>query len=604
MMKSFLILPLIFLSALCVAQRDTFVFFPTYTYITVNGYPTNFWEDSLHDPMCIGDTIEIRMNADTAAAYGIDSIRFKFTLGASGTTEIRQLVSHDAYSERFVFTDTAPNQVYIINYSFWFHHPTYMATRSSGQIIVDANPVQYYRWRFGDLMYIQCCHAIGSLILSTSDSSICYGDTATLTATGPYMHLRWSTGDSTRSIRISEPGPYTCIAYGACRSDTQSILIRPRCHCPVAYTKSADTTICAQSLAYIYASLPARFRLRWNTGDTAVRIRVSQTGTYIFTGTYYCDTIVDSIRVMMHAPLTPIHRVQVSCSDSTVVLTANRSGNLSYRWIATADTSSQINAHTSGSYLCTVSDQCISVTDTFDILISPLPSRLFNDDTLRVCEAGFPVLITLDSAYLTYVWNGAAGGQSFLADSALSLIATVGTVCGIASDTLQIIAQPHRDHLSVTIDTACNSGTAAIHLDYEDHPYIIWSSGGHTADITAPIPSYITVILEYPCDTLYRDIIIPACTHIDCTVFIPNAFSPNGDGINDVFLPLSDCEYEYFHMRIYDRWGELVYSTDTYAGWDGSFKSVVTPGVYVYVLDYGFGNVSGQHTSSSITLIK
>ena len=71
--------------------------------------------------------------------------------------------------------------------------------------------------------------------------------------------------------------------------------------------------------------------------------------------------------------------------------------------------------------------------------------------------------------------------------------------------------------------------------------------------------------------------------------FIPNVFSPNYDGLNDYFFPIIDEEnIEKFLFTIFDRWGNLLYSTsDPKAkGWDGSFKGKeVNPGVYVYYFE-------------------
>lgn len=73
-------------------------------------------------------------------------------------------------------------------------------------------------------------------------------------------------------------------------------------------------------------------------------------------------------------------------------------------------------------------------------------------------------------------------------------------------------------------------------------------------------------------------------------VYIPNVFSPDGDGNNDRFIPFSNLEETLIaEMSIYDRWGEKVYSragfftSDPSAGWDGSFKGeLLNPGVYIY----------------------
>jgi gliding motility-associated-like protein len=66
-------------------------------------------------------------------------------------------------------------------------------------------------------------------------------------------------------------------------------------------------------------------------------------------------------------------------------------------------------------------------------------------------------------------------------------------------------------------------------------------------------------------------------------LYIPNAFTPNGDGINETFVPKGDG-IQTFKMLIYNRWGELLYETDDLQkGWDGTFKGVLSQqDVYIY----------------------
>ena len=65
----------------------------------------------------------------------------------------------------------------------------------------------------------------------------------------------------------------------------------------------------------------------------------------------------------------------------------------------------------------------------------------------------------------------------------------------------------------------------------------------------------------------------------------PNAFSPNGDGNNDVWLPLITC-YEEYTLSVFNRWGELVFnSNDPNEGWDGkNSESTHKPGVYLFII--------------------
>jgi gliding motility-associated-like protein len=70
-------------------------------------------------------------------------------------------------------------------------------------------------------------------------------------------------------------------------------------------------------------------------------------------------------------------------------------------------------------------------------------------------------------------------------------------------------------------------------------------------------------------------------------LFIPNAFTPNGNGNNDVFLAYGQG-ITSFHMRIFNRWGELLFETsDMNNGWDGRYKGqIVQTDTYVYTIDY------------------
>jgi gliding motility-associated-like protein len=68
----------------------------------------------------------------------------------------------------------------------------------------------------------------------------------------------------------------------------------------------------------------------------------------------------------------------------------------------------------------------------------------------------------------------------------------------------------------------------------------------------------------------------------------PNVFSPNGDGRNDRFRAMLRCSVSDFSMRVYNRWGESVYSTDKKDGyWDGTHHGVDAPvGVYMYFVSF------------------
>jgi gliding motility-associated-like protein len=94
----------------------------------------------------------------------------------------------------------------------------------------------------------------------------------------------------------------------------------------------------------------------------------------------------------------------------------------------------------------------------------------------------------------------------------------------------------------------------------------------------------VTVYNKYDCEASVQMEIKPDCVSKS---FIPTAFSPNGDGLNDVFRPTL-INFEDYKLQVYNRWGELLYeSKDVKAGWDGTFRgNPVQDGVYTYIMRY------------------
>lgn len=80
----------------------------------------------------------------------------------------------------------------------------------------------------------------------------------------------------------------------------------------------------------------------------------------------------------------------------------------------------------------------------------------------------------------------------------------------------------------------------------------------------------------------------PKNTDMACEVFVPNVFSPNGDGINDLFLPATNCTFSDFNMKIFARWGTLLYETnDPDRGWAGAHRGEALPSTtYLYFIEY------------------
>ena len=94
----------------------------------------------------------------------------------------------------------------------------------------------------------------------------------------------------------------------------------------------------------------------------------------------------------------------------------------------------------------------------------------------------------------------------------------------------------------------------------------------------------------------------------DCKLAIPTAFSPNSSlGKNDGFGALKTCDLSSYEMNIFDRWGELIFtSNDINNSWDGTYKGYKAEiGVYSYYIDYSLkGNNESKQEKGSITLLR
>ncbi len=124
-------------------------------------------------------------------------------------------------------------------------------------------------------------------------------------------------------------------------------------------------------------------------------------------------------------------------------------------------------------------------------------------------------------------------------------------------------------------------------------------------DSNGKFPVMLVVTNEYGCvDTVFKIVIVDE----DVAVYIPNTFTPNDDGVNDVFtIKGLGLKSEGFYMEIFDRWGTLVYSNkDINKGWDGTIKGVkAADGIYVYnVQVIGDNNVGKKDFKGHVTLLK
>lgn len=108
-----------------------------------------------------------------------------------------------------------------------------------------------------------------------------------------------------------------------------------------------------------------------------------------------------------------------------------------------------------------------------------------------------------------------------------------------------------------------------------------------------------------PDDFASFSVTIEFCEYIINNIYFPNVFSPNNDGINDLFLPNAK-NVEEIEFSVFNRWGSLVFkSNDINQGWDGTYRGEHSHlGVYLYYGFVKFQNGETRKFSGDITLVK
>ena len=117
----------------------------------------------------------------------------------------------------------------------------------------------------------------------------------------------------------------------------------------------------------------------------------------------------------------------------------------------------------------------------------------------------------------------------------------------------------------------------------------------------------VTMTAQLSCGTVTveRTITLQDCAD-SCAVYIPNAFTPNSDERNDAWSWVGDCDPEEFLLMVFNRWGELIYSTeDPLAKWDGTYQGTVSQdGVYVYRVRYRLPYQARKDLIGHVTLLR
>jgi gliding motility-associated-like protein len=160
--------------------------------------------------------------------------------------------------------------------------------------------------------------------------------------------------------------------------------------------------------------------------------------------------------------------------------------------------------------------------------------------------------------------------------------------------------------------TLCEDEPATLSVPELPNAAYAWSTGDTATEIEVGLDSLYSLTISTACETVADTIAIATidCDTSICIVALPNTFTPNGDNTNDTFGPLSDCEepvFLNFLLRIYNRWGNLVYETsDATLPWDGEQDGEPAPTeVYFYLMQYQVERQEAVQTlQGDVTLVR
>lgn len=448
------------------------------------------------------------------------------------------------------------------------------------------------------------------------NQNICQGQTVILDAGNPGASYNWSTNENTQTITVGTSGTYsvTVTNGGLCSATDQvTITVYPN---PVINLGN-DTAFCQGNTIVLNAGNPGA-TYSWNTGSNNQTITVNSSGTYSVTVTYggICSAS-DAIQITVWpAPVVDLGPDITLCQGQQAILDAGNPGS-TYIW-STNEFTQTIVVSTSGTYSVTVtnSNNC-SASDAVVVTVQPYADATITTTDTTYCFNEGPVQLTAVTSGGTWTGPGITNVQtgtwtpSTAGTGTHMIIYTIAGQCG-DKDTIYLVVLPAPDVQIYSQNQICKDsadGKAWVQVTGGTQPYVYqWNTNASTDSITHLMPGIyaITVTDVNGCrDSKSVNILASDNYCGDIGIWVPDIFSPNGDGVNDVLYVLGGG-VKQLQFFIYDRWGEKVFETSTLQqGWDGTFRGKpVDPGVFVYYLSATFVNDETVVKKGNITVVR
>ncbi|MFT7035755.1 MAG: gliding motility-associated-like protein [Cyclobacteriaceae bacterium] len=270
---------------------------------------------------------------------------------------------------------------------------------------------------------------------------------------------------------------------------------------------------------------------------------------------------------------------EIQTCDNMQILDAG-SGFDSYEW-NTGETTQTIVVDSSGGYEVRATfNNCEYNSEVNVVFDSPSIVVIASDSSIR-CNQG--VMLTASSGHRSYNWSNGASGQTVEVNMAgLYFVTAVGPCGELTSETISV-SLVENDELRVqTSQQSLNCLSDVVFIQASDgFENYLWSNGMSGRQIQVEVPGQYTVTAINECgESLSTSVEITGEAIED--IFIPNTFTPNGDGLNEFFE--IDHRLLGSWMRIVNRWGNQVYESLEYMNdWNGGSLS---DGSYYFLIKH------------------
>lgn len=369
----------------------------------------------------------------------------------------------------------------------------------------------------------------------------------------------------------------------------------------------------------------APYTYLWSGGQTTANIQNLDNGSHslVVTDQSGCQITSNTVQITDQAGFTiQGQTIQPTCqSPSGSIILSENGGTapFTYQW-SNGSISSSISNLAPGNYTVTVTDASgcqrtesftINAAASIDFTVNTTAASCEQNDgtaSVEITNGNGPFSFTFSSGQNTPSATNLAPGNYTV---------TVSNNDGCTSTRPFVISQ--NNTIGVDIESSKNvleEGENAIltatvspsglNVTYAWNPKETLSCPdcpNPTATPTADTWYILTVTTASGCSGV--DSVLIAFKKECGEAYVPNMFSPNNDGNNDVFVPKGKCIVKGM-MLIYNRWGELIYRTDDiYQGWDGTQNGKeVNSGVYVYKIDLVTEEENTLHLNGSVTLVR